>query len=157
MKMFLAMLASGLMMTAASAQEAAEPQTLTRAAFVAQMDAEFRALDRDNSNVILPEEIEALQREGARNEALRQNAAVFASLDRDGNGMLDPAEFAALANPDAIAVSAQPLMSLFDTDGDGAITLVEYRIVTQGNFDRTDTDRDGVITPLEMRAAGIEP
>ena len=107
--------------------------------------------------MVLPEEIEAVQRDAARAEALRQNAAVFAGLDRDGNGMLDQAEFAALANPDAIAVSSQPLMTLFDSDQDGAITLVEYRIVTQGNFDRTDTDRDGVITPMEMRAAGIEP
>ncbi|RGP40072.1 hypothetical protein BPTFM16_00348 [Altererythrobacter insulae] len=157
MKIYIAMAAIAAMTSSASAQEATEPAPLTRADFVVQMDAEFKALDRDGSNVILPDEIEASQREAARNEALRQNAAVFAGLDRDGNGMLDAAEFAALANPDAIAVSAQPLMNAFDTDGDGAITLVEYRIVTQGNFDRTDTDRDGVITPLEMRAAGIEP
>ena len=41
------------------------------------------------------------------------------------------------------------------TRGEGAITLIEYRVATQGNFDRIDTDRDGTITPVEMRAGGI--
>ena len=157
MKYYIAIGSAVLLAGSVSAQETADPAPLTRADFVVQMDAEFRALDLDGSNVILPEEIEATQREAARNEALRQNAAVFANLDRYGNGMLDASEFAALANPDAIAVSSAPLLAQFDTDGDGAITLVEYRIVTQGNFDRIDSDRDGVITPLEMRSAGIEP
>ena len=91
----------------------------------------------------------------AQAEAFRQNQAVFASLDKDANGQLSPQEFAALANPDAIAVSADPLMQQFDTDKDGAITLVEYRIATQSNFDRIDSDRDGVVTQVEMQAAGI--
>lgn len=157
MKVRFAVLVFALISGSALAQDVAQPEPLTRADFIAQMDAEFRALDRDGSNVVLPQEIEATQREAAQAEALAQNARVFAGLDRDGNGMLDQSEFAALANPDAIPVNSQPLMQLFDSDGDGAITLVEYRIVTQGNFDRTDTDRDGVITQVEMRAAGINP
>jgi Ca2+-binding EF-hand superfamily protein len=140
-----------------SAQESDDAEALTRADFVVRMDAEFSRLDRDGSRVLLPEEIEAVQRDAARAEALRQNQQVFVGLDKDANGMLDPQEFAALANPDAIPVNATPLMTQFDTDRDGAVTLVEHRIVTQGNFDRIDTDRDGVVTPLEMRAAGIKP
>lgn len=130
-------------------------QPIARADFIAQMDAEFRRLDRDNSGVVMPAEIVASQREVARAEAIRQNQVVFAGLDKDGNGMLSQQEFAALANPDAIPVSADPLMKQFDTDRDGAITLVEYRIATQGNFDRIDSDRDGVVTPVEMQAAGL--
>ena len=143
--------------TAATAQQAQQTGAppITRADFIAQMDAEFHRLDRDNSGVIMPEEIVATQREAARAEALRQNQAVFAGLDKDRNGVLSPQEFAALANPDAISVSADPLMKQFDTDKDGAITLVEYRIATQANFDRIDSDRDGVVTPVEMQAAGL--
>ena len=48
-------------------------------------------------------------------------------------------------------------MAELDTDRDGSITLVEYRIATQGNFDRIDSDRDGVVTDAEMLAAGITP
>ncbi|MFN2098837.1 hypothetical protein [Altererythrobacter sp. MF3-039] len=139
----------------AAAQEAAQGEGLSRADFIAQMDAEFRNLDIDSSGVVLPEEIVATQRAAAQAEAFRQNQAVFANLDQDANGQLSPQEFAALANPDAIAVSADPLLQQFDTDKDGAITLVEYRIATQANFDRIDTDRDGVVTPVEMQAAGI--
>ena len=141
--------------TPAQAQQTAASEPLARADFIAQMDAEFRRLDRDGSGVVLPEEIVATQRDIARAEALRQNQAVFAGLDKDGNGQLSAQEFAALANPDAISVSADPLMQQFDTDRDGAITLVEYRIATQSNFDRIDSDRDGVVTPLEMQSAGI--
>lgn len=150
---------AGLLMVsnAAGAQQVAPVavQPIARADFIAQMDAEFRRLDLDSSGVVLPGEIVASQRELARAEARRQNQVVFAGLDKDGNGALSLDEFAALANPDAIPVSADPLMKQFDTDKDGAITLVEYRIATQTNFDRIDSDRDGVVTPVEMQAAGI--
>lgn len=140
---------------AQKAQLAASSQPLSRGDFIAQMDAEFRKLDRDSSGVVVPEEIVATQREAARVEALRQNQAVFTQLDKNHDGQLSAQEFAALANPNALPASADPLMKQFDTDKDGAITLVEYRIATQANFDRIDTDRDGVVTPVEMRAAGI--
>lgn len=142
-----------------SAQEAAPAgeadRGLSRAQFVQQMDAEFARLDRDDSRFVTSEEIVASQRAAAQAEALRQNQAVFAQLDRDRNGALSAEEFAALANPGAIPVDAAPLMQQFDRDKDGTITLIEYRISTQANFDRIDSDRDGVVTQVEMRAAGI--
>lgn len=140
---------------AAHAQDGSEP--LTRAVFIAQMDAEFKRLDGDGNGMVVPEEIIASQQASAQVEALRQNQVVFAQLDKNADNMLSPEEFAALANPSAIPVDATPLMTQFDTDRDGIITLVEYRIATQGNFDRVDSDRDGVITDVEMRAAGIKP
>lgn len=130
-------------------------ESLTRAIFVQQMDAEFARLDRDGNGMVLAEEIAANQRQAAEAEALRQNRTVFAGLDVDRDGMLSPQEFAALANPEALPIDPSPLMDQFDTDRDGVITLVEYRIATQSNFDRIDSDRDGVVTDLEMRAAGI--
>lgn len=121
------------------------------------MDAEFQRLDRDSNGMIVAEVFIASQREAAQAEAIRPNQQVFASLDRDGDGRLNPQEFAALANPSAIPTDATPLMTQLDSDRDGVITLVEYRVATQTNFDRIDSDRDGVITEMVMRAAGIQP
>jgi hypothetical protein len=141
--------------TGAMAQEGGEP--LTRMVFIAQMDAEFKRLDSDGNGMVVPQEIIASQQASAQTEALRQNQIVFGQLDLNADGQLSPQEFAALANPSAIPVDATPVMNQWDTDRDGVITLVEYRIATQSNFDRVDSDRDGVITDMEMRAAGIQP
>lgn len=154
--------------SAAAAQQAARPavaqpapasstadQPLSRADFIQQMDAEFRRFDGDGNGMVRMDELTAAQRQSAAAEAHRQNQAIFAQLDKDRNGTLSAAEFGALVNPAAIPVDPTPLMGQLDSDGDGTITLVEYRIVTQGNFDRIDTDRDGIVTPAEMRAAKI--
>ncbi|UIP07710.1 EF-hand domain-containing protein [Erythrobacter sp. SDW2] len=141
--------------TGANAQQAAEP--LTRQVFITQMDAEFKRLDGDGNGMVVAAEIVASQQQDAQAEALRQNQIVFGQLDKNGDNQLSPEEFSALANPSAIPVDATPLLNQFDTDRDGIITLVEYRIATQANFDRVDSDRDGVITDMEMRAAGIQP
>ena len=148
----LALLCAGPVSGPASAQE---PPAVERAQFVAQMDAEFARLDGDGDGIVTPAEIAQSQRGAAQAEALRQNRVVFDGLDANGNGQLSPQEFARLANLQAVPVDAAPLMEQFDTNGDGTITLIEYRVATQGNFDQIDTDRDGTITPLEMRAAGI--
>lgn len=140
---------------APAAAPASQGEPVTRAQFIQQMDAEFARLDADSSGFVTAEEITASQRSAAQAEALRQNQAVFARLDADKNGTLSPQEFAALANPGAIPVDATPLMQQFDGDRDGTITLIEYRVSTQANFDRVDGDRDGIVTPMEMRAAGI--
>ena len=136
-----------------AAPEGAEP--LSRQAFIAEMDAQFQRLDADGDRTVTEAEILASQRAAAEQEALRQNQAVFAQLDGDGDGMLSPQEFAQLANPDAVPVAASPILTQFDANGDGTVTLLEYRIATQANFDRIDGDRDGIVTPEEMGAAGI--
>lgn len=140
--------------TSVMAQDGQTP-AVERAQFVAQMDAEFARLDGDGDGVVTTAEITASQRNSAQAEALRQNRAVFDRLDADNNGQVSPQEFAQLANPAAVPVDPAPLLGQFDANQDGSITRLEYRVATQGNFDRIDADRDGTITPLEMRAAGI--
>ena len=134
-------------------QDPAQP--IQRQQFIAQMDAEFQRLDGDGNGMVVPAEIANSQRAAAQAQALRQNQAIFAELDTDRNGTLTPQEFARLVNVDAVPVDPSPLMNQFDSDKDGIITLVEYRVATQANFDRIDTDRDGIATEVEMRAAGI--
>ncbi len=145
-------LASG---TSLAAQPGGVSEPLSRQMFISQMDAEFARLDADANGMVGAEEIVASERRAAQAEALRQNQALFAQLDSDRNGALTAQEFAALASTDAMPVDPAPLLAQFDSDRDEIITLVEYRIVTQANFDRVDSDRDGVITDAEMRAAGI--
>ena len=144
---------------AAQAQEAAvsEKPPLTRAQFISEMDQQFQRFDGDANGVVVAEEIAADQRRTIYGVALQQNGNVFRQLDRDGNGALSPEEFALLVNENALQVDPAPVMAELDTDRDGVITLVEYRIATQGNFDRIDSDRDGVVTNAEMLAAGITP
>ena len=156
MRFTLAILGLTFLISPLAAQENSQNEVLTRPDFIREMDAVFSRLDRDGSRVLLPEEIEAVERDAARAEVLRQNRQIFAKMDKDENGSLDLQEFAALANLDAITIDTTPFMTQFDTDRDGTITLVEYRIVTQGNFDRIDSDKDGVVTPIEMRSANLK-
>ena len=134
-----------------------QKQPLTRAQFIAEMDQQFQRFDGDSNGVVVAEEIAADQRRTVYGVALQQNRAIFQQLDRDANGALSPEEFALLVNENALQVDPAPVMAELDTDRDGSITLVEYRIATQGNFDRIDSDRDGVVTDAEMLAAGITP
>lgn len=141
--------------TPIAAQQATADQPLNRTTFIQQMDAEFRALDADGNGQVTANEAMNAQRQQTYNEAMRQNQAIFQQLDRDRDGMLTAEEFAGLVNPQAIPADPAPLMQAFDSNGDGSITLVEYRVRTQANFDTVDTDRDGVVTSSEMQAAGI--
>ena len=141
-----------------AAQETAgagEAPPLPRALFITQMDAEFARLDGDGNGTVTADEIVASQRAAVRAQALQQNQAIFAQLDQDGDGRLTANEFAQLVSVDAISVDPAPLLTQFDTDKSGTITLIEHRTGTQANFDQIDTDRDGVVTSIEMRAAGI--
>lgn len=156
MRFMLAILGLSFSISPLAAQEISQSEVLTRSDFIREMDAVFSRLDRDGSRVLLPEEIEAVERDAARAEVLRQNRQIFAELDKNANGSLDVQEFAALANLDAIKIDTTPFMTQFDTDRDGTVTLVEYRIVTQGNYDRVDSDRDGVVTPIEMQSANLK-
>lgn len=139
----------------AAAQSAGEP--LSRQAFIAAMDTEFAALDGNGDGQVTSQEAMDAQRRATYNQAMQENQRIFRQLDRDGDGMLSPQEFAGLVNPQSIPADPAPLLQAFDINGDGIITLVEYRTRTQANFDAIDTDRDGVVTDMEMQAAGIAP
>ncbi|GMN13854.1 hypothetical protein [Altererythrobacter sp. MTPC7] len=140
---------------AAFAQEA--DQGLTRAQFIAQMDAQFTALDSDQDGTITGGEIAQRSQQLRQAAALQVNRAAFQQLDTHGNGALSPGEFAALADPAGITNVPVPTVRDFDRDGDGIISLIEYRIRTQDNFDRYDQVRDGTMSAAEMQSAGMGP
>jgi Ca2+-binding EF-hand superfamily protein len=132
----------------------AKAPPIPRAAFIANMDAEFSKIDTNKDGKLTKAEIEAFQRAVALQQIAARNRALFGALDTDHNGQLSPAEFARFtaAPPPP---NAAPMLQRFDTNKDGAISLVEYRASTLTNFDRLDADKDGVVTPAEMRAGGV--
>ncbi|WBY16453.1 hypothetical protein PF049_12805 [Erythrobacteraceae bacterium WH01K] len=153
-----AIFATAVLASPVAAQDPAaqgQQDSLGRAQFVAQMDAQFTAIDGDGSGTITAQEIETRSQQLRQAAALQINRAAFRQLDTDGNGALSPGEFAALADPAGITNVPVPTVRDFDRDGDGIISLIEYRIRTQDNFDRYDQDRDGTMSAAEMQAAGM--
>ena len=140
----------------APAVQPAGPQPILRAAFIAQMDAQFGKLDADKSGQLTATEIEQFEKQKALAEAQARNDALFDRLDANRNGQLSAKEFAKLVTEPA-AVSAQPMLSREDGNRDGLISLTEHRAATLANFDRLDTDKDGIVSVAEMKAGGITP
>lgn len=138
------------------AQQPAGPQPILRAAFLAQMDAQFGKVDADKNGHLTRSEIEQFEKQKALAEALARNEAWFDQLDVNRNGQLSAKEFAKLITEPA-AVSAQPMLSREDVNKDGQISQLEHRTVTLANFDRVDTDKDGVVSVAEMKAGGVAP
>ena len=136
--------------------KAAEGQSLVRAKFAAQMDAQFRQIDADGNGQLTVTEIEKFESQKALAEAQKRNEDLFDQLDTNKNGQISAAEFSKLVREPA-GVSAQPMLSREDGNRDSQISLVEHRAATLANFDRLDTDKDGVVTPAEMKAGGIAP
>lgn len=133
-----------------------EAQPIPRAAFLSNMDIEFKKMDSNHDGALTKQEVEAYQTSQIIAQVEARKRALFAGLDSDHNGVLSQAEFMRLPSNDA-APNAAPMIARFDGNHDGRISLVEYRAVTLGNFDRLDTDKDGVVTAAEMRAGGIAP
>ena len=137
-------------------QQPTGPQPILRAAFIAQMDAQFGKIDSDKDRQLTLTEIEQFEQQRALTEAQARNEALFDRLDVNKNGQISATEFAKLVTGPA-AVSAQPMLSREDSNRDGHISLAEHRTATLANFDRIDANKDGVVTPAEMRAGGIAP
>lgn len=131
------------------------PRAIARAKFIADMDGEFRKLDRDGNGAATRPELEAHLLARATNAAIAANRALFSRLDVDRNGTLSAAEFAKLASTSTPNVDVVGFLTRMDGNKDGKITLVEHRTATQANFDRLDVDKDGYVSATEMRAGGI--
>lgn len=135
-------------------QAASAPVPIPRATFIANMNAEYGAMDVNKDGKVTKAEAEERLRATAAQVEQRRNQRMFQSLDTDRNGQLSAAEFARLSAKPA-APNGQPMMQSFDANRDGGISIVEYRTSTLANFDRMDSDKDGIVTPAEMRAAGM--
>lgn len=125
---------------------------VARAEFVTRVEKEFTDTDLDKNGTLSAEEIASFRRTRRAERAQQANATRFSQLDQDKNGALDRREFAALT-PQAPEFSAVPLVSRFDVDKDGILSLDEYRAGSLVDFERWDTDKDGKLNPAEVKAS----
>ncbi len=149
-RLTLAVVAASLVAGAAPPPPA---QPLTRAAFIATMDGQYRVIDGNKDGIVTPAEIDQHQQRLAIASATSRARASFARIDTDRNGQVSPDEFvranlASLKKGDSAAV-----LTRLDTNRDKRVTLVEYRVLTLAGFDRLDADKDGVLTAAEQRAS----
>ena len=95
----------------------------------------------------------------------------LAGADADHSGSVDLAEFSALlaqleSSPDAIAEAARTVFDAMDADGDGTISVDEYRGFLRAyavddasapvHFARFDTDGDGSISGAEFEVLVVD-
>jgi Ca2+-binding EF-hand superfamily protein len=131
--------------------------SISRARFIADMDAQFRAMDSDHNGQLIAAEIEALQRGQASAEASKRNRTLFALLDADKDGKLTAEEFDRFNNPPANTANAAPVVGRMDSNRDGQVSATEHRAAMLVNFDRLDTDHNGIVTAAELKAGGAAP
>lgn len=140
---------------APKASPAAVTPPLTRAAFIATMDGEYRKLDGNRDGVVTRAEVEQKQRRDGLDLAARRARLLFARIDADRNGQISPDEFVKANSVQLKPIDGSATMARLDTNRDQKVSLVEYRILTTAGFDRLDSDRDGILSAAEQRAGGI--
>ncbi len=141
---------------AQTAPAANTPQPIPRTAFMQQIDSAFVAADANKDGFADRAELEAAQVKefnARKASAIRQREAAFKSLDKDNNGLLSLAEFNAVVAAQPIKTDTAAVLSRFDTNKDGKVSLAENRAPALAQFDRADTNRDGLLSPSEVRAA----
>jgi Ca2+-binding EF-hand superfamily protein len=139
---------------APAATAAARP--IPRTVFMQRIDAVFVAVDSNKDGFADRAELLRAQTRdltAQRNEQLRQRESAFKRLDRDNNGSLTLAEFNAVAAAAPLKTDAAPVLTRFDTNKDGKVSLAENRAPALAQFDRADTNKDGSLSPTEVRAA----
>jgi Ca2+-binding EF-hand superfamily protein len=131
--------------------------SISRARFIADMDAQFRAMDSDRNGQLSAAEIEVSQRAQASGEASKRNRTLFTLLDTDEDGKLTAEEFDRFNNPPPNTANAAPVLSRMDGNRDRRVSSAEHRAAMLVNFDRLDTDHNGIVSATEMKAGGAAP
>ena len=132
------------------------PSTVTRASVSARLDADYADLDADKDGKANRAEIEKrIVRETAEDLAAlaKRRDESFKKLDANNDGSVSKAEFdASVKLPDAPPADPAPVLTRFDSDKDGTITLAEYRAPTLANFDQLDANKDGTLSAAEQQS-----
>jgi hypothetical protein len=150
-------LASATPALAQAAPAAQGPQPIPKTAFMQRIDSNFVSVDANKDGFTDRAELEAAESRALtarKAEMLKEREAAFRRLDADKNGSLTLQEFNAVAAAQALPkADAAPILSRFDTNKDGKVSLAENRGPAMAQFDRADTNKDGTLSVEEQRAA----
>jgi Ca2+-binding EF-hand superfamily protein len=87
-----------------------------------------------------------------RKEIIAFRAKRFQSLDRDGDGSLSSNDIPAFVSMTSRGAELKKLISDFDADANGRVSLEEFVNGPTVLFDRADQNGDGALSPNELRA-----
>lgn len=136
---------------------AQQPATISKTAFLQNVDKGFVAIDANKDGFADRAEIESAQVKtlaALKAAAVRQLEAQFKSLDKDNNGALSVQEFTSAAASRALPkADAGNFLTTFDANKDGKVSLAERRTPAAAQFDRADTNKDGQLNSAEQQAA----
>jgi len=166
----LTLMSAGVAAAQPGADRSAPKEDLTRTELVAKLDARFAKLDVDKDG-----RLTVADRKAASEARIAER---FKRMDADGNGAVTLAEMQA-AYDKRMAERAEKKAAAGqdgkdrkahfhkrghghkhgfgrgkqDANGDGVITIEEFRAPALAWFDKADTDRNGVLTAAEREAA----
>lgn len=139
-----------------AATTASAPRTMTRSAMLADVQKKFTGIDTNHDKVVTKTEIQAAETRAMaelgkmRDEQMAEN---FKKLDTDNNGQISLTEFKAIAPDLKASETPDQILTQYDTNKDGKITLDEYRSPQSAMFDKLDSNRDGTLTQQEVASA----
>jgi len=141
----------------APAATAPAPKPIARTAIIAEINANYKAVDTNNDGAVTVAEISAAQTRAQQSgQALfvKRRSEVFTRLDTNKDGQLSAAEFNA-GSPVPQPRRADPAQLLGQMDGnkDQKVTATEFGATTLANFDRVDLNRDGSVSVDEQQKA----
>jgi Ca2+-binding EF-hand superfamily protein len=133
---------------------AAQPKSITRAQFVANLKARFDAVDTNHDGYLEENEIAAAQQqELQRLQAAEQQQleAEFNRLDANHDGMLSKQEFMAAAPPVHARETPEQMIQNLDRHKLGRVSFQDYSEAPLSRFDKLA--HNGVLTQQDVEAA----
>ncbi|MFL6734072.1 MAG: EF-hand domain-containing protein [Sphingomicrobium sp.] len=88
-----------------------------------------------------------------RDRLLKETDQEFAALDKNKDGQLSKDEFRATAPKLRPSAGPQAIITRFDGNKDGKVTLSEYQRPLLAQFDQLDSNKDGKLTQAEASKA----
>lgn len=133
-----------------AATSASQSQEPSRAQLIKNLDAQFKALDKNGDGMLEKDELAAAQAKSIEQQLTNVRARMdteFTKLDTNHDGQLSRAEFLVAA---PVAPTTAPDVSRgfaeFDKSKDGKVTLAEYQTQMLARFDAMDKQHKGSIT-----------
>ena len=151
----LAFSAALLAITVPAVAQQADPLR-TRDGVTLALAERFAAMDTNKDVTIDQTEAQAAQdrvQAEATANILKETDAAFAELDKDRNGTLSKDEFRATAPKIKPSDGPQAVISRFDTNKDGKVSMAEYEKPLLARFDGLDKNKDGKISDTEAKSS----